>query len=129
MTKPPLILAVDDSFTIRKMIEMTLKKEGYRVVGIENGFDALVSIFEERPDLVILDVSMPKLNGLETCRIIKRNPDFSGIPVLMLSAKDAIYDKKKGELVGANEYLTKPFMPSELVERIHHLLKFSQTIH
>lgn len=123
--KPLLILAVDDSFTIRKMIEMTLKKEGYQVMGIENGFDALVSIFEEKPDLVILDVSMPKLNGLETCRIIKKNPAFTDIPVLMLSAKDALYDKKKGELVGANEYLTKPFMPSELVERIRYLLKNS----
>lgn len=104
-----LVLAVDDSQTVRRLISVSLERNGYRVVTAEDGMQALVRLAEHTPSLVLLDISMPKMDGYEVCKVIKRNSMLKHVPVLMLSGKDGIFDKLKGRIAGATDYISKPF--------------------
>ncbi len=112
------VLVIDDSNTIRRSAEIFLKQGGYDVVLAEDGFDALAKVDDHHPDLVFCDILMPRLDGYQTCAIIKRNPRFSAVPVVMLSSKDGLFDKARGRMVGAQDYLTKPFTKDQLLEAV-----------
>ena len=112
------VLVVDDSQTIRRSAEMFLKHGGHRVVLAEDGFDALSKINDFQPDLVFCDILMPRLDGYQTCAIIKRNGRFARIPVVMLSSRDGVFDKARGRMVGAEEHLTKPFTRDQLLQAV-----------
>ena len=112
------IMIIDDSKTIRRTAETLLKKEGCAVITAIDGFDALAKIADHRPDIIFVDVMMPRLDGYQTCALIKNNTEFKSTPVIMLSSKDGLFDKAKGRIVGSDEYLTKPFSKSELLEAI-----------
>ena len=112
------VLVVDDSNTIRRSAEIFLKQGGHEVLLAEDGFDALAKINDYQPDLVFCDILMPRLDGYQTCAIIKRNARFSGIPVVMLSSKDGVFDKARGRMVGSEEYLTKPFTKDQLLQAV-----------
>ena len=112
------VMIVDDSNTIRRSAELFLKQAGYKVVLVENGFEALTSVFDERPDIIFVDIMMPRLDGYQTCQLIKKNDDFKGVPIIMLSSKDGLFDKARGRIVGSNEYLTKPFSKDGLLEAV-----------
>lgn len=111
----PVVLVVDDSPTIRKIVEITLKRHGVQVVSAPSGVIALAAINTTPPELILLDIMLPKVNGYQICQIIRRNPEYKHIPVVMLSGKDGVFDKVRGRLVGANEYITKPFEPRDLL--------------
>lgn len=113
------IMVIDDSTTIRKSAEIFLKKAGFDVVSIEDGFEALSRIDDESPDVVFIDVIMPKIDGLQACQIIKRNEKFKKTPVIFLSSKDSEFDKARGLMMGANDYLTKPFSRDEIVSMVN----------
>lgn len=112
------VLVIDDSKTIRRTAETLLNKVGCNVVTAEDGFDALAKIADNRPDIIFVDIMMPRLDGYQTCALIKNNEDFSSIPIVMLSSKDGLFDKAKGRIVGSDEYLTKPFSKTELLSAI-----------
>ena len=112
------VLVVDDSNTIRRSAEIFLKQGGPEVLLAEDGFDALSKINDNLPDLVFCDILMPRLDGYQTCAIIKRNPRYAGIPVVMLSSKDGVFDKARGRMVGSEEYLTKPFTKDQLLQAV-----------
>lgn len=112
------VLVVDDSNTIRRSAEIFLKQGGHEVLLAEDGFDALAKINDYEPDLVFCDILMPRLDGYQTCAIIKRNQRFAGIPVVMLSSKDGVFDKARGRMVGSEEYLTKPFTKDQLLQAV-----------
>jgi len=111
----PVVLVVDDSPTIRKIVEITLKRQGVEVLSAPSGVIALAAIANTPPKLILLDIMLPKVNGYQICQIIRRNPEYKHIPVVMLSGKDGIFDKVRGKLVGATEYITKPFEPRDLL--------------
>lgn len=110
------VMVIDDSNTIRRTAETLLTKAGCKVVTAVDGFDSLAKIADNRPDMIFVDIMMPRLDGYQTCALIKSNGEFSDIPVVMLSSKDGLFDKAKGRIVGADEYLTKPFSKNELFE-------------
>ena len=112
------VLVVDDSNTIRRSAEIFLKQGGHEVLLAEDGFDALAKINDYQPDLVFCDILMPRLDGYQTCAIIKRNARFATIPVVMLSSKDGVFDKARGRMVGSQEYLTKPFTKDQLLQAV-----------
>lgn len=112
------ILVIDDSNTIRRSAEIFLKQGGHQVALAEDGFDALAKLGDFHPDLVFCDILMPRLDGYQTCAIIKRNPQFSGVPVIMLSSKDGLFDKARGRMVGSQDYLTKPFTKDQLLQAV-----------
>lgn len=112
------ILVIDDSKTIRRTAEVLLKKEGFIVETSVDGFEALPTIVQIQPDLIFIDVMMPRLDGYQTCALIKGNPQFKHIPVVMLSSKDGLFDKAKGRIVGADLYVTKPFTREDMVRAI-----------
>ena len=109
------VLVIDDSNTIRRSAQIFLGQAKCEVILAEDGFGALAKIAEHQPDIIFLDVMMPRLDGYQTCALIKRNPKFSSIPVVMLSSKDGLFDRARGRLVGADEYLTKPFTRESLL--------------
>lgn len=111
-----LILAVDDSLTVRKIVSITLERLGYRVLTAADGMQALARLSEETPDLVLLDITMPRMDGYQVCKVIKQAPLTRSIPVVMLSGKDGFFDKVKGRLAGATDYITKPFREATLAE-------------
>ena len=115
---PTRILVIDDSNTIRRSAEIFLKQGGHHVALAEDGFDALAKLGDFHPDLVFCDILMPRLDGYQTCAIIKRNPQFSGVPVIMLSSKDGLFDKARGRMVGSQDYLTKPFTKDQLLQAV-----------
>ena len=115
---PTRILVIDDSNTIRRSAEIFLKQGGHEVALAEDGFDALAKLSDFHPDLVFCDILMPRLDGYQTCAIIKRNPEFSGVPVIMLSSKDGLFDKARGRMVGSQDYLTKPFTKDQLLQAV-----------
>ncbi len=117
------ILIVDDENYILHILDFSLGAEGYEVITAEDGAEAVRKAKEDRPDLVVLDVMMPKMDGFEACRAIKRDPELAGTPVILLSAKGRDIDQKQGYEAGADDYITKPFSPGRLVERVHGLLK------
>ena len=112
------VLIVDDSKTIRRTAEAQLKKEGCEVFLANDGFESLSTIVQCRPDVIFVDIMMPKLDGYQTCAIIKSNREFRKTPVIMLSSKDGLFDRARGRLVGADYYLTKPFSREELIEAL-----------
>lgn len=120
MSKTPAlkVLVVDDSNTIRRSAEIFLKQGGHEVLLADDGFDALAKINDYQPDLVFCDILMPRLDGYQTCAIIKRNARFASIPVVMLSSKDGVFDKARGRMVGSQEYLTKPFTKDQLLQAV-----------
>jgi twitching motility two-component system response regulator PilG len=109
------ILVVDDSKTIRRTAETLLTKEGCQVFTAIDGFDALSKIADHQPDLIFVDIMMPRLDGYETCSLIKHNKMFKNTPVIMLSSKDGLFDRARGRIVGSEQYLTKPFTKDELL--------------
>ena len=112
------VLVVDDSQTIRRSAEMFLKQGGHRVVLAEDGFDALSKINDFQPDLVFCDILMPRLDGYQTCAVIKHNSAFKDTPVILLSSRDGLFDKARGRVVGSDQFLTKPFSKEELLDAI-----------
>ncbi len=110
------VLVIDDSNTIRRSAEIFLKQGGHQVLLAEDGFDALAKVNDHDPDLIFCDILMPRLDGYQTCAIIKRNAKFSGVPVIMLSSKDGLFDKARGRMVGSEDYLTKPFTKDQLLQ-------------
>ena len=112
------VLVVDDSNTIRRSAEIFLKQGGHEVLLAEDGFDALSKINDHAPQLIFCDILMPKLDGYQTCAIIKRNARFASIPVVMLSSKDGVFDKARGRMVGSQDYLTKPFTKDQLLQAV-----------
>ena len=112
------ILVVDDSKTIRRTAETLLTKEGCQVFTAIDGFDALSKIADHKPDLIFVDIMMPRLDGYETCSLIKHNKTFRETPVVMLSSKDGLFDRARGRIVGSEQYLTKPFTKDELLGAI-----------
>ena len=112
------IMVIDDSSTIRRSAEIFLTQAGYRVVLAEDGFDALAKINDHQPALVFCDILMPRLDGYQTCAIIKRSTRFAGVPVIMLSSKDGLFDKARGRMVGSEAYLTKPFTKDQLLAAV-----------
>jgi twitching motility two-component system response regulator PilG len=112
------VLVIDDSNTIRRSAEIFLKQGHCEVVLAEDGFDALAKINDTQPDLIFCDILMPRLDGYQTCAIIKRNPRFSSVPVIMLSSKDGLFDKARGRMVGSEDYLTKPFTKDQLLQTV-----------
>jgi twitching motility two-component system response regulator PilG len=112
------VLVIDDSNTIRRSAEIFLKQGGCEVVLAEDGFDALAKVSDYRPDLIFCDILMPRLDGYQTCAIIKRNARFAAVPVIMLSSKDGLFDKARGRMVGSEDYLTKPFTKDQLLQAV-----------
>jgi twitching motility two-component system response regulator PilG len=115
------VLVVDDSNTIRRSAEIFLKQGGHEVLLAEDGFDALAKINDTPPDLIFCDILMPRLDGYQTCAIIKRNARFASIPVVMLSSKDGVFDKARGRMVGSQDYLTKPFTKDQLLTAVQQI--------
>ena len=109
------ILVVDDSATIRRSAESMLATEGHEVVTAENGFEALSKVARHNPDLIFVDIMMPRLDGYQTCAIIKNNSQYRSTPVVMLTSKDGLFDQARGRVVGSDLYLTKPFTKEELL--------------
>lgn len=109
------IMVVDDSKTIRRTAETLLQREGFHVITAEDGFEALAKIADQKPDLIFVDIMMPRLDGYQTCALIKNNAQFKSTPVIMLSSKDGLFDKAKGRIVGSDQYVTKPFSKVELL--------------
>ncbi|MEN8130073.1 MAG: response regulator [Pseudomonadota bacterium] len=122
-------MVIDDSKTIRKTAEILLKKQGCEVITATDGFEALAKVAEHKPDLIFVDIMMPRLDGYQTCALIKNNRIFKDTPVILLSSKDSIFDKARGRLVGSEQYLTKPFSKSDLLGAIkQHALPKSKNI-
>jgi twitching motility two-component system response regulator PilG len=117
----PRVMVIDDSKTIRRTAETLLMREGFEVITAQDGYEALGLIVQHRPDLVFVDIMMPRLDGYQTCALIKRHPDFRHIPVILLSSKDGLFDRARGRLVGSERYLTKPFTREELLEAVREL--------
>ena len=117
------VLVIDDSNTIRRSAEIFLKQGGYQVLLAEDGFDALAKVNDHEPDLIFCDILMPRLDGYQTCAIIKRNQKFADVPVIMLSSKDGLFDKARGRMVGSQDYLTKPFTKDQLLQAVEQHCK------
>ncbi|MDY6942144.1 MAG: response regulator [Pseudomonadota bacterium] len=117
------ILVIDDSKTIRRTAETILQKQGCTVVGATDGYEALAKIAERKPDIIFADIMMPRLDGYQTCALIKQNKMFRDVPVVLLSSKDGLFDRARGRLVGSEEYLTKPFTGDELVGAIRQYVR------
>ncbi len=112
------VMVIDDSKTIRRSAEMLLKKVGCEVITAIDGFEALAKITEHKPDIIFVDIMMPRLDGYQTCALIKNNQTFKSTPVIMLSSKDSIFDRARGQIVGSEKYLTKPFSKEDLINAI-----------
>jgi twitching motility two-component system response regulator PilG len=121
------VMVVDDSNTIRRTAETILSKAGCEVVTAIDGFDSLAKIVDVVPDVIFVDIMMPRLDGYQTCALIKNNNEFKHTPVIMLSSKDGLFDKAKGRIVGADEYLTKPFSKNELFEVLERIVATKET--
>jgi twitching motility two-component system response regulator PilG len=119
------VLVIDDSNTIRRSAEIFLRQGGYEVVLAEDGFDALAKVSDHDPQLIFCDILMPRLDGYQTCAIIKRNPRFTHVPVIMLSSKDGLFDKARGRMVGSEDYLTKPFTKEQLLRAVEQYRRAS----
>ncbi|MFZ2289265.1 MAG: response regulator [Halopseudomonas yangmingensis] len=119
------VMVIDDSKTIRRTAETLLTKVGCSVITAVDGFDALAKIADNHPDIIFVDIMMPRLDGYQTCALIKNNSAFRSTPVIMLSSKDGLFDKAKGRIVGSDQYLTKPFSKEELLGAIRTHVKQS----
>lgn len=112
------VMVIDDSNTIRRSAEIFLVQAGCQVVLAEDGFDALAKIADHHPEIIFCDIMMPRLDGYQTCALIKKNPRFGVTPVIMLSSKDGLFDRARGRMVGSDEYLTKPFTKDSLIKAV-----------
>ncbi len=112
------VMVIDDSNTIRRSAEIFLAQAGCKVILAEDGFDALAKITDHQPDLIFVDIMMPRLDGYQTCALIKKNKSFAATPVIMLSSKDGLFDRARGRMVGSDEYLTKPFTKDSLLKTV-----------
>ncbi len=115
------VMVIDDSKTIRRTAESLLKKEGCEVLTATDGFEALAIIADSHPDVIFVDIMMPRLDGYQTCALIKNNTEFKDTPVIMLSSKDGLFDRARGRIVGSERYLTKPFTKDELLAAIQQV--------
>ncbi len=114
------VMVIDDSHTIRRTAEIFLKSVGCEVIMANDGFDALAKVAHHQPDIIFIDVMMPRLDGYQTCSLIKRNARYKSIPVMMLSSKDGLFDRVRGRMVGAEAYLTKPFTKETLLDAVYN---------
>ncbi|MGH8686884.1 MAG: response regulator [Burkholderiales bacterium] len=117
------VLVIDDSNTIRRSAEMFLRQAGFDVILAEDGFDALAKISDHQPKVIFVDIMMPRLDGYQTCALIKQNPRLKSTPVIMLSSKDGVFDRARGRLAGSDRYLTKPFTKEALIETVNEYVK------
>ena len=117
------VMVIDDSNTIRRSAELFLKAAGCEVILAEDGFDALAKIADQLPQVIFVDIMMPRLDGYQTCALIKRNARFKSTPVIMLSSKDGLFDRARGRMAGSDQYLTKPFTQESLVEAVNNYAK------
>ena len=122
-TGPIKVLVIDDSNTIRRSAEMFLRQAGFEVILAEDGFDALAKISDHQPQVIFVDIMMPRLDGYQTCALIKQNPLLSSTPVIMLSSKDGVFDRARGRLAGSDRYLTKPFTKQGLIDTVNEYTK------
>jgi twitching motility two-component system response regulator PilG len=114
----PVVLVVDDSPTIRKIVEVTLRRERIKVIGVPDGLSALAAVADKQPMLVLLDITLPGMDGYQICQVLKQRPTSKHIPVVMLSGRDGFFDRMRGKLVGSTQYVTKPFDPAALVKAV-----------
>jgi twitching motility two-component system response regulator PilG len=121
------VMVIDDSNTIRRSAEIFLKASGCEVILAEDGFDALAKISNEHPDLIFVDIMMPRLDGYQTCSLIKRNARYKSTPVIMLSSKDGLFDRARGRMVGSDQYLTKPFTQETLIDAVQTYAAISRS--
>jgi twitching motility two-component system response regulator PilG len=112
------VVLIDDSNTIRRSGEIFLSQAGAKVILAEDGFDGLSKVVDNKPDIIFVDVMMPRLDGYQTCALIKNHRDFKNTPVVMLTSKDTLFDRARGKLVGSDQYLTKPFSKKSLIEAV-----------
>ena len=117
------VLVIDDSNTIRRSAEMFLRQAGFDVILAEDGFDALAKISDHQPRVIFVDIMMPRLDGYQTCALIKQHPNLKSTPVIMLSSKDGVFDRARGRLAGSDRYLTKPFTREALIETVNDYVK------
>ena len=120
---PIKVLVIDDSNTIRRSAELFLRQAGFEVILAEDGFDALAKISDHSPRVIFVDIMMPRLDGYQTCALIKQNPKLKSTPVIMLSSKDGVFDRARGRLAGSDRYLTKPFTKEALIETVNEYLR------
>jgi twitching motility two-component system response regulator PilG len=120
---PVRVLVIDDSNTIRRSAELFLRQAGFEVILAEDGFDALAKISDHQPQVIFVDIMMPRLDGYQTCALIKQNPQLKSTPVIMLSSKDGVFDRARGRLAGSDRYLTKPFTQEGLVEAVNQYVR------
>jgi twitching motility two-component system response regulator PilG len=120
---PVRVLVIDDSNTIRRSAELFLRQAGFDVILAEDGFDALAKISDHQPQVIFVDIMMPRLDGYQTCALIKQNASLKSTPVVMLSSKDGVFDRARGRLAGSDRYLTKPFTQEALVEAVNQYVK------
>lgn len=116
-------MVIDDSKTIRRTAETLLKREGCEVVTATDGFEALAKIADQQPQIIFVDIMMPRLDGYQTCALIKQNPSLKATPVIMLSSKDGVFDRARGRLAGSDRYLTKPFTKEALIDTVNEYVK------
>ena len=126
-TGPVKVLVIDDSNTIRRSAELFLRQAGYEVILAEDGFDALSKITDYEPRVIFVDIMMPRLDGYQTCALIKQNPRLKSTPVIMLSSMDGVFDRARGRLAGSDRYLTKPFTREGLIEAVSDYVKRAST--
>ncbi len=117
-----VVLVVDDSPTVRKIVQLTLQRERIRVVTAGDGLSALAAVTDTQPDLILLDIMLPHMDGYNICHLVRNNPEYRDLPIIMLSGKDGIFDKMRGKLAGSTEYMTKPFDSTELVQTVRRYL-------
>jgi twitching motility two-component system response regulator PilG len=117
------VLVIDDSNTIRRSAEIFLRQAGFDVILAEDGFDALAKISDHQPKVIFVDIMMPRLDGYQTCTLIKQHPRLKSTPVIMLSSKDGVFDRARGRLAGSDRYLTKPFTKEALIDAVNEYVK------
>jgi twitching motility two-component system response regulator PilG len=120
---PVKVLVIDDSNTIRRSAEIFLRQAGFDVILAEDGFDALAKISDHQPRVIFVDIMMPRLDGYQTCTLIKQHPRLKSTPVIMLSSKDGVFDRARGRLAGSDRYLTKPFTKEALIDAVNEYVK------
>jgi twitching motility two-component system response regulator PilG len=120
---PVKVLVIDDSNTIRRSAEIFLRQAGFDVILAEDGFDALAKISDHQPRVIFVDIMMPRLDGYQTCALIKQHPRLKSTPVIMLSSKDGVFDRARGRLAGSDRYLTKPFTKEALIDAVNEYVK------
>ena len=122
-SNPIKVLVIDDSNTIRRSAEIFLRQAGFEVILADDGFDALAKISDHQPQVIFVDIMMPRLDGYQTCALIKQNPLLKSTPVIMLSSKDGVFDRARGRLAGSDRYLTKPFTREALIDAVNEYAK------